>query len=284
MKNQILDSNQYLKLIKDLKILIKTTKDQIEEFTKSKLVQAYWKIGERITQEKLSENANYSALIINDLSASLNIDKKTLTRTVKFFKTYPNFSKENALNWSHYRHLITINDENLRINLEEKAKNEGWSAAKLSEKIKNRKEFSEEIFTAELMDNLSEKPKRPTKANYLYRAKILNVIDGDTLILEIDLGFDVFKKQRIRLGGIDAPEIKTSEGKKSFEYLRDLSATLRDVVIRTNKIDIFGRFIGDVFYPILDNGSRSQNNKINIFENGIYLNEKIVEDKMAKMM
>ncbi|MFT6333184.1 MAG: endonuclease YncB(thermonuclease family) [Lentimonas sp.] len=280
MENQILDSSQYSNLVKDLQILIQKTQDKVEKFARIQLVQTYWQVGKRITQEKLSENANYSALMINSLSENLNIDKKTLTRSVKFFRTYPNSPQNNSLNWSHYRYLITINDENLRLNLEEKTKNENWSAGKLAEKIKNLKEHGGKI----LAGTLENKLKRPAKANYLYRAKILNVVDGDTLILEIDLGFDVFKKQRIRLAQIDTPEIKTPEGKKSFEYLRNLAASLQQVVVRTNKVDLYGRFIGDVFYEIIDDGVKSQNEKVDIFKQGIYLNEKIVEAGMAKML
>ncbi len=45
---------------------------------------------------------------------------------------------------------------------------------------------------------------------YLYKAKLVRVIDGDTIDLDIDLGFDVWlKKQRIRLAGIDSPECRT---------------------------------------------------------------------------
>jgi hypothetical protein len=49
-------------------------------------------------------------------------------------------------------------------------------------------------------------------------------------------------------------------------------------------VDIYGRFIGDVFYPTIDDGVKSRNEKIEIFESGVYLNEKIVEDGMAKIL
>jgi micrococcal nuclease len=45
---------------------------------------------------------------------------------------------------------------------------------------------------------------------YHYKAKLVRVIDGDTIDVDIDLGFDVWlKRQRIRLAGIDAPESRT---------------------------------------------------------------------------
>ena len=45
---------------------------------------------------------------------------------------------------------------------------------------------------------------------YHYKAKLVRVIDGDTIDVDIDLGFDVWlKNQRVRLAGIDSPECRT---------------------------------------------------------------------------
>ena len=46
---------------------------------------------------------------------------------------------------------------------------------------------------------------------YNYKAKLVRVVDGDTIDAEIDLGFGVFIKQRIRLYGIDTPESRTKD-------------------------------------------------------------------------
>ena len=48
---------------------------------------------------------------------------------------------------------------------------------------------------------------------HIYQAQIVEVIDGDTFDLMIDLGFNTFTKQRMRLYGIDAPEARTQAGK-----------------------------------------------------------------------
>lgn len=49
----------------------------------------------------------------------------------------------------------------------------------------------------------------PTEPAYLYRAVVVRVVDGDTINVDIDLGFYVWiKKQRIRLFGIDTPEVR----------------------------------------------------------------------------
>jgi endonuclease YncB( thermonuclease family) len=278
MENQILSSDQYSKLSFDLGVLISHTKEKIEKFARHQLIVTYWQIGRRIDEEKMTLNANYAALIIGNLSEDLAMDKNTLTRAVQFFKTYPtNPPEESSLSWSHYRHLITVSDDSIRDDLEKKTKNENWSATKLADRLKNFKENGNQIIS-------NPQIQRPTKANYLYRAKIINVVDGDTMILDVDLGFDVVKRQRIRLAQIDCAEMKSDEGQKAFKYLRDLAASLDRVVVRTNKVDIFGRFIGDVFYSDIDDGVKSQNEKVDIFENGVYLNEKIVADGMARVV
>ena len=45
---------------------------------------------------------------------------------------------------------------------------------------------------------------------YLYKCVVTRVVDGDTVDVDVDLGFDVWlKKQRVRLAGIDTPESRT---------------------------------------------------------------------------
>jgi hypothetical protein len=172
MTNKILNQTSYSKLLGDLESLIKTSKAKIEEFAKHQLVQTYWSVGERIDSEYLNSNANYYSSIIQDLAEDLAIDSATLNRCVKLFKTYPNSSPPpSSLSWSHYKYLLTINDDSTRQDLEQKAGEENWNVKKLNNEIKNLKE---------LEPNSGKKIKRPNKANYLYKAKIINVVDWDT--------------------------------------------------------------------------------------------------------
>ena len=46
---------------------------------------------------------------------------------------------------------------------------------------------------------------------YQYKAKLIRVVDGDTVDAMIDCGFSTFKKERIRLYGIDTPECRTRD-------------------------------------------------------------------------
>ena len=50
-----------------------------------------------------------------------------------------------------------------------------------------------------------KRPPRPTNPSYLYNAELHDIIDADTLYLDIDLGFEVIRRQNIRLARVDSP-------------------------------------------------------------------------------
>ncbi len=85
---------------------------------------------------------------------------------------------------------------------------------------------------------------------YIYRATLERVVDGDTVDIVIDLGFSTFRKERIRLYGVDAPEIKTPEGRyvKSvlIDRLNEGGLKIRTVKDRRDK---YGRYLG-LFYTL----------------------------------
>ena len=93
-------------------------------------------------------------------------------------------------------------------------------------------------------------------ATFVYKiAKVVRVVDGDTLDVIFDLGFDVMLKQRIRMFGIDTPESRTRDkvekkfGLASKKYLKDNIAIAKDVVCKTHVRDArgkFGRVLGTV--------------------------------------
>jgi micrococcal nuclease len=79
---------------------------------------------------------------------------------------------------------------------------------------------------------------------YEYKAECLRVVDGDTIDARIDLGFDTWKKVRIRFYGINTPESRTRDleakkrGKAATKCLGELFVeTLGDVAIHTQLIN-----------------------------------------------
>lgn len=66
----------------------------------------------------------------------------------------------------------------------------------------------------------SQADKPPNCGLYTYRAEIVRVIDGDTVVANVDLGFDVWlRDMRLRLAGIDAPERNTTGAEKATTAL-----------------------------------------------------------------
>ena len=83
--------------------------------------------------------------------------------------------------------------------------------------------------------------------------KVTNVVDGDTIDVEIDLGFDISFSSRVRLAGIDTPESRTTNkaekvlGLEAKEYVKSKIKDAKDVVIKTEKMDSsekYGRILG----------------------------------------
>ena len=95
---------------------------------------------------------------------------------------------------------------------------------------------------------------------YEYNCKLIRVIDGDTVDVDIDLGFDIIlKNQRVRLAGIDTPESRTSDleekkyGLAAKKFLIEHLAynnPNKKVILRTTMYDAkgkFGRILGEIF-------------------------------------
>jgi micrococcal nuclease len=89
-----------------------------------------------------------------------------------------------------------------------------------------------------------------------YVRDVKKVVDGDTIDVVIDLGFNILFEQRVRMAGIDTPESRTRDnfekslGIESKEYLKKQLKDAKSVVIKTEKMDSsekYGRILGWVY-------------------------------------
>jgi micrococcal nuclease len=102
------------------------------------------------------------------------------------------------------------------------------------------------------------------KQNYIYNAMVTNVVDGDTIDVLVDLGFGICVDLRVRLNGIDTPEINSSDeviknsAKLAKKFVLD-QLMKQPVVIETFKVDKYGRYLADVY---LLNDSTSINTRL----------------------
>ena len=90
---------------------------------------------------------------------------------------------------------------------------------------------------------------------YEYSCKVDRVVDGDTIDVVLDLGFDIMFKSRVRLYGIDTPESRTRDldekarGKMASAFLKEAVENGSKVVIETKLKDSrgkYGRVLGNV--------------------------------------
>ena len=101
------------------------------------------------------------------------------------------------------------------------------------------------------------KQKLGDPTDFSYRVdKVTKAVDGDTIDVMLDLGFDIKYKSRVRLFGIDTPESRTRDkvekkyGLLSKKFLQEQIKKSKKVTIKTYKGDEtgkFGRILGDVF-------------------------------------
>jgi len=105
---------------------------------------------------------------------------------------------------------------------------------------------------------------------YEYAGKLERVIDGDTIDAFIDLGFNVWIKKRIRLHGIDAPEVRTrdlNEKKRGMaaknRLIEVLSLVNGNFILKSHGIGKYGRCLGEIY---TNNNSNSINKQLIIEE------------------
>ncbi|MGE0268603.1 MAG: DUF1016 N-terminal domain-containing protein [Candidatus Omnitrophota bacterium] len=90
---------------------------------------------------------------------------------------------------------------------------------------------------------------RTPKDLFTYQAYVERVIDGDTLKVRVDQGFNMWTRQTLRLRGIDCPEMDTKEGAAAKTFVQSLIKEADRVIIRTNKSDKYDRYLADIFIP-----------------------------------
>ena len=86
---------------------------------------------------------------------------------------------------------------------------------------------------------------------YEYKVKeVVKVVDGDTVDLVLDLGFGLYKKERVRVAGIDAPESRTRDkqekqyGLAAKAWMKGMLSDCEGLTVRTEKDGKYGRMLG----------------------------------------
>ncbi len=114
---------------------------------------------------------------------------------------------------------------------------------------------------------------------YTYEIQVLDIIDGDTIAVVINLGFGFRTVQKLRFRGIDAPEIGTADGVEAKKALEEmLKKTKKTILVRTVKSDKYDRYLADIF---IDQSSQTADRGLKGNSNFLYVNQKLVDDGFA---
>ena len=97
---------------------------------------------------------------------------------------------------------------------------------------------------------------------YNYKISLLRVVDGDTIDAEIDLGFDIKVKKRVRFLGIDAPESRTKDleekarGLAAKDRVKQLLDGCENIQLNSHGIGKFGRCLGEIMLDRIDGSEK----------------------------
>ncbi len=244
----------------------------------------------------------------------------TLAKMRQFFVLHPILPISGKLDWSDYVELLPVKDRKMRQRLEQHLLKEGLNSLQLRQLVQKVRDFpdknaisklpplkrpadlklhtfSKSLLNLKLKDgdvlidcgffvswpvkkvelgqlSLTDQP------SYTYAAIVDRIIDGDTLLVLIKAGFGIIVRDRLRLRGVDTPELPTLEGQRAKKFVQKLLPVGSTIVIKSHKckIDLHGRFVADVFYR------QDVTDADEILKDAVYLNQKLLDEGYAVRM
>lgn len=336
MKPHKITLKNYDKLLAQVQNFVAATQSNVAKIVTRQKVEMAWNIGKSISQH-LAENNNsekgsYGKRLFEQLESDVGIAQSVLYKMRSFYQSYPQLPKDdNQLNWSHYRLLSGVKNEDDRKYLEDLTKKKDLGAADLQKKVTKLKPLRAE---AKLNPKIL-KPKRgrlfcynvakreelgqtcidcgfgvlkiiesigqdlgkvvesvkenkqysvqetalQTRKLNVYKAYVRRVVDGDTLHVTLDLGFEIFHEEILRLRGINAAESNSKSGRQSTEGLKEILKTIPFLIIKTTATDIYGRYVADVFLS----DEKGQLPPQEVADSGLYLNQLLLDKGLANV-
>lgn len=276
------DNEILFKLKADLEALDKYDKD---DQNRKAILNTVWTIGKEVyffTRE--------TGWQIKDVAEELEAPAGSLQKFVRFYKCYPEgYADEfngKTIAWSHYTAVLYVRNKEARDFYIQAAAAEEWSSHELRRRIRNNyyeNKRAEAPGPGQTAVHLREKIQQL----YTYSAEVERVIDGDTLKLQIDVGFNTRMRHTVRLRGIDCPESGTVKGEAAAQFveqtLNSPSRTMGGegegdafpIVVKTYKSDKFGRYLVDVWYL------PGENDPEEILKRGRLLNQVLLDAGLA---
>jgi len=124
--------------------------------------------------------------------------------------------------------------------------------------------------TQKLLSVISKAPQ------YTYKAYVERIIDGDTLWSKIDCGFETLTRQKLRLCGIDCPELNTQAGQKAKRFVEDTLKNCKFIIVQTHKSDKYDRYLANIFFL------EGEDDENVVASKGIFLNQELLNNGLAQ--
>lgn len=274
--------SDYPRLISDLKNIVNSAQFSLSTAVNQIRLETYWQMGKRLNKVKKDLSSTETSRFVKAVAKDLNFTPDLISRVAKFQNTYTLKQIKNKdfhLSWGHHVELLAIPDEKTRLIYLKKAKTQNLGRDRLRKAIKH-KAFETQTVPSEKSKTL----KRDLDPLYVYKAIVEKVVDGDTLVTRIDLGFHTWSEQRIRLRNINSKELDSEnrkelkQAKAAKKFVEKKLKTLDFVVLKSFKTDKYGRFVADVFYhPTLTD-------KVEIAKDGFFLNQDLVDEGLAEVV
>ena len=245
-------------IIARVKKILSGIDESMEDDARAAKVRGFWEVGRLAVEYKQS-----TGMLLKDIAKELGVHKTSLQRYTQFYTAfeggYPEKYYNRVIRWTYICCVLPVHNKKARDFYLKEACRYGWNKFDLMDRIK---ENYYEVFRGASRANKNKTLKPKEQRLYTYASEVIKVVDGDTLDLEIDVGFKAKHEHRVRLRGIDCPEIATPNGKKAKAFVeKELDKCVIEkplfkgsranrplVVIKTFKCGMFGRYIVDLYY------------------------------------
>lgn len=121
-------------------------------------------------------------------------------------------------------------------------------------------EIVQSVRTGEDQYQLDKLPGAEPASLYTYQATVEKVVDGDTLRVIVDLGFNTRTRQYLRLRGVDCPELATEEGKQASTFVKSRLRGADQILLTSSRSDKYDRYLADVYFTDREGGEIFLNN------------------------
>ena len=114
------------------------------------------------------------------------------------------------------------------------------------------------------------------RRRHIFLGRVDRVIDGDTLLVTADCGFDIAATKHLRLRGIDTPKLGSAAGHRARDFVQDMLAPVNSIILATHRTDRYRRYLADIRYlPGADDPHP-------VLHEGIFLNLQLLDEGWAR--